>query len=125
MSARARWCAAVSLVLLLVLTREASADGPIHVYTEAPRELCKTEGDPPVRECRELPPGHFVDEATWAAIDAEMRRLQDQEVRLTAENKSFRTSAAEGSGWRPGWITLVTAFALGTAAGWYAYRTWE
>lgn len=63
-----------------------------------------------------LPPGWFLDEAAWAVLDTETRRLQDAETRLTAENKSLRTATES---WQPGWYTLVTAFAGGCALTWY------
>lgn len=59
-----------------------------------------------------LPPGYFLDEAKFAALDTEVRRAQDAETRLTAENGVLRTSVA---GWQPGWKTLAISFAAGAA----------
>jgi hypothetical protein len=63
-----------------------------------------------------LPPGYYLDEPNWNKLDLEVRRLQDQETRLTAENHSLRTSLG---GWQPGWKTLSGALLLGIAAGFY------
>jgi hypothetical protein len=65
-----------------------------------------------------LPPGYFQDEPTHDKLDAEIRRLQDQEVRLTAEGKSLRASLGT---WQPGWLTLAATIVVGGAAGWYLH----
>lgn len=59
-----------------------------------------------------LPPGYFLDEKTWQDRDLEMRRLQAQEVRLGAENKSLRKSSAEYP-----WLTTGVVGAFGVAFG--------
>ena len=59
---------------------------PIHVQTES---QIVTYGGSRLT----LPPGYFMDEPAWAKLDGEVRRLQDAETRLTAENKSLRSSA--------------------------------
>ncbi len=71
-----------------------------------------------------LPPGHFFDDPTWNMVDEELKRLQDQEHRLGAENKSLRESLG---GWRPGWLTVTSFLLLGVAGGvggyyWYDNR---
>jgi hypothetical protein len=58
----------------------------------------------------------------WALLDAEVRRLQDAETRLGAENTSLRASADT---WRPGWIVVVSAVAVGLAAGWYVHARFD
>ena len=65
----------------------------------------------------QLPPGYFMDEPTHDKLDAEMKRLQDSETRLTAENASLVKAT---SGWQPGWYTLAITLASGVALGWYA-----
>lgn len=65
---------------------------------------------------RRLPVGRFVDEPSWSMLDTELKRLQDAETRLTAENKSMRETT---SGWQPGWISLSTALISGIALGAY------
>lgn len=87
-----------------------------HVVTEEPRLLCAPPA-PPTR-CMDLPPGHFVDQATWLRLDVELRRAQDAETRLAAENTSLRASAA---GWQPGLYTLAGAVLVGLAGGWYVH----
>lgn len=65
-----------------------------------------------------LPPGYYLDEDNYARIDREVRRLQDQETRLAAENRSLRSSLA---GWQPGWRTLAVTLILGTVTGFYLH----
>lgn len=67
---------------------------------------------------RDLPPGRFLDELTWQALDAEMRRLQDAETRLTEQNRYMREKV---EGWSPGWKTLAITLAAGLVLGAYGY----
>ena len=59
-----------------------------------------------------LPPGYFLDEETWMERDAEMRRLQEQESRLRAENLSLRDSADDFP-----WGKIALGIAVGLAGG--------
>lgn len=111
-----RLAAALALVLLLASSGAAADPAPTHVVTEEPRLLCVPLVTP--ARCRDLPPGHFVDEETWNKIDAELRRAQDSETRMRAENTQLRKSV---SGWSPGWKTLATALLVGAAGGWYVH----
>lgn len=52
-----------------------------------------------------------------SALDAEIRRLQELETRLVAENRSLRDSAKS---WQPGWKTLLVTLATGISVGVYA-----
>lgn len=68
-----------------------------------------------------VPPGMYVPTPAWLALDAELKRAQDAETRLAAENKSLRTSAAEsGPGWGTVWI-VAGALAAGIIGGAVAY----
>lgn len=58
----------------------------------------------------------IVSPDAWFRIDAEFRRLQDQETRLKAENESFRKSV---DSWSPGWVFITTTLVTGVALGWY------
>ncbi len=65
----------------------------------------------------ELPPGYYLAEPAWNQIDAELRRAQDAETRLAAENKVFRKYAASGDlGWRGATLLATAAFGAGLAA---------
>ena len=63
---------------------------------------------------------HIFDPIQWNVVDAELKRLQTVEVRLTAENKSLRTTAAS---WQPGWRLLLGVAVAGLAGG--SYLTWK
>lgn len=66
-----------------------------------------------------MPPAYILPENAWNDLDAEMKRLQDEDTRLTAENQSLTTSL---SGWQPGWKTFAIAVLGGVAIGWYAHE---
>lgn len=112
---------AALLVAALSLTTARSAAEPApsvpHLHLMGPRTVCKPDTTPP--ECRLLPPGHFVDEPSWSLLDNELRRLQDAETRLTAENHSLRETT---KGWRPGWKILGSTLITGIFIGWRASR---
>lgn len=63
-----------------------------------------------------LPPGYYLDQATWAKLDAEVVRLQEAETRLTAERDVYKEGA------RPAWIWAMGAFVLGASTGWVLTR---
>lgn len=65
-----------------------------------------------------MPPAYILPDKSWNDLDAEMKRLQDEDTRLTAENKSLETSL---SSWQPGWKTFAIAVLGGVALGWYAH----
>lgn len=66
----------------------------------------------------DLPPGHFLDDTSYVKLDAEVKRLQDTETRLQAENKSLRASL---DSWQPGPYTLAGTFLVGLATGVYLW----
>lgn len=71
----------------------------------------------------ELPPGYYLAESAWSKLDLELKRAQDAETRLAAENNVFRRHAAAGNlGWRGTALLVSTAFAAGAAATYYALR---
>ena len=61
----------------------------------------------------DLPPGYTIPEEKYNSLDAELKRLQDQETRLTAENTSLRKSARSSVGW----VGVVSAIGLGLTVG--------
>lgn len=118
-----RRCKATAAAIILMIAHRVAAS-PVaadpaprtHVVTEEPRLLCAPPA-PPVR-CMDLPPGHFVDQGTWSALDVSLKTAQDDRTRLAAENKSLRASAAL---WQPGFYTLAGAVLVGLAGGWYVH----
>ena len=109
---------ALALGVVLVLASRAAADtgsgseldtSNLHLATSS---TVITDGGTSLR----LPPGYFLDESKHGQVDAEFKRLQDQETRLTAANGSLLKSA---SGFTPGWMAAVAAFVVGGAVGAY------
>lgn len=102
-----------TLAVILVVAPQAAADpapttGASHIASPS---TVKTDGGTDLR----LPPGYFLDEPTYSRLDVEMRRLQDAETNLTAQNKALRTDV---SGFQPGWKTLAITLASGIVLGW-------
>jgi hypothetical protein len=83
---------------------------PVHLLSASTVE---TAGGSRVRL---VTPGWFLADVVWKKLDDEVKRLQDAEVRLTAENLSFRTSASSSG---PSWWVIASAVASGAALGWY------
>lgn len=101
----------VAALLVFPLAGRAEAEEPCAATPcriKTPSTL-KTDGGSELR----LPAGVYVVSAVqWAALDAETRRLQEQETRLAAENASLKNDG-------PGLGTLgliAAAFAAGVAA---------
>ncbi len=99
-------CVAVATVLV---SREAH--GEIY-HLKSPSTLETEKGS-----VLQLPPGYFMDEPTWDERDREMRRLQDQETRLGAENRSLRESA-DGFPWVTTGVVGILGSALGAVVVW-------
>lgn len=59
----------------------------------------------------DLPPGYYLHEPSYDALDTALRRLQDSETRLTAENERLKKSVDKGS-----WAT-VKSWVYGAALG--------
>src|SRR5689334_9371519 len=119
MNVSVRLAALLSASLLLLASR-AAADPttivpppPINLHFSSNTSV-RTDTQPDV-ELR-LPPGYYLDEDTWNKLDVEVKRLQEQEIRLAAENKSLRASA---SGWYPGWRFVAAALVVGIGVGAY------
>ncbi len=90
----------------VLAAREANGE-PIY-HLKSPSTL-KTEKGNELR----LPPGYFLDEQTWQDRDLEMKRLQELETRLRAENLSFRKSANEDYPWLATGVVGAFGVALG------------
>jgi hypothetical protein len=62
---------------------------------------------------------HILDGTSWKRVDDEVRRLQDLETRLSAENRALR----EDSTWSLGWRSVALATVVGFLGGVYVtYR---
>ena len=114
-------CALVCAAVLLVSRAAAGQDaGPPPDATEPDTELHLRVWSPGViitdtGAAARIPPGRYLAEPLWLRLDTEVRRLQDAETRLAAENKSLR-DAPGGRGWVWG---LVIGLATGAAGTWY------
>lgn len=90
------------------MSARAVADPILHLQTPS---TVTTDGGSNLR----LPPGYFLDEPTMDVLDLEMKRLQDQENRLKAENESMRRSSKWSStDWKVVGIALGAGFAAGS-----------
>lgn len=97
---------ALALLVVAALTRETAAEPIYHIKSPS---VLKTEKGSELS----LPPGWFLDERTWQERDLEMRRLQEQETRLKAENDSLRKSARDDYPW----LATGVVGAFGVAVG--------
>ena len=107
----------IAAIVLVSLAARAAAD-PVplpqgHVrLTLGEGTLTTYEGSQYV-----LPLGtHILTYDTWQLLDNEVRRLQEQETRLSAENKSLKKSA---DNWNLGWYGVAAGALIGVAAGIY------
>lgn len=116
-----RFAAAVAACALLLLGTRAAADpGPTAEPVVETETLHLTGGgtvDTPGGSHLILPPGYYVPEPEWDTLDAEVRRLQDQETRLTAERDEALRIARDSGGGFPGWLVATVAGLFGAVAG--------
>lgn len=104
--------AALALVLLASSARVAAEPAP-RLNIREPARICTLME--PVR-CREVTPGVFLTVDAWGDLDTELRRSQDNETRLAAENNSLRDTTMS---WQPGWKTIAVTLLTGLAGGIY------
>lgn len=107
---------AFAAALLVLLSKSAAADPLPEVTPITESVTLRADSGAELR----VPPGFYVPAPAWAALDAELKRAQTAEVRLAAENKSFRESGSAG----PGWGTLIavaSSLAAGIVVGAWAY----
>jgi hypothetical protein len=107
-----RLVAAIVLAIVLLSARPAGAEPAPPIHVTVPTTISDAAG-----HSLALPPGFFLEEATWAALDVELRRLQEAETRLRAENQVFRDSDAP-----PRWWWVAVGVAVGAAGGFAATR---
>ncbi len=113
MCRRARRVGQTLTVILLLAATRVTAE-PAHIVTDEPRIICIPPA--PSVTCRVLPPGHFIDGESWIKLDTELKRSQNSETSLRAQNDYLRQ---ELKGWSPGWKTLTAAIIVGLAGGVY------
>lgn len=100
---------AVALVVTLFAAGAAAEPEP-PTHLTVPTTVSDGEGHE-----LHLTPGYFLTEETWARLDEETKRLQDQETRLTAENQVLR----DAGGGMPSWWWVAAGIAAGAAGGWF------
>lgn len=104
---------AIVVALGLCSVPTASADTPGVTRIKSDATLTTAKGS-----VVQLPPGYYLPDPVWLKLDTEVKRLQDRETQLAAENKQLRTTA---SAWEPGWKTLTLALLTGATAGFYIH----
>lgn len=116
--------AAVAFALVTLVAARAAAEPPPlpppTVAPLAPGESLRVEGPSTLVTdlggVIRLPPVLVIGREAEKKLDAELRRLQTIETRLSAENASLRDSA--GWGWGS-WLAVGTALAAGAAGGYW------
>lgn len=113
-----RWILRVAVALIVLCAPRAAAADPEPMPSPHLR-LTSGDGVLHVGDREVLVPhdSHVLAPDAWSALDAELHRLQDREVRLDAENHSLRDTAKS---WQPGWKTLLGAVVAGISIGAYA-----
>lgn len=116
-----RWVAALVVLVGLSWPVTANADPIVFAPGEplniriAGASTLTTDAGSVVR----LPEGvHIIGEPEWQVLDLEVRRLQDAEIRLGAENTSLRNTASPPSWW--GAIGLGVGLIAGIVIGAWA-----
>jgi hypothetical protein len=116
-----------ALLILVCMSSDAFGEpepipgGSMSLVT-SPGVLTLIEGPTPGRSFI-IPLGsHVYAPAEHLIIDTELKRLQERETRLAAENDALRKKT---SGWQPGYLTLVKvtlgALVVGFAGGVYVH----
>ena len=106
---------ALCLVAVQGATDPVPDPGVAFVHLHSPRLACLGTREAPA-SCVQLAEGYFMDEPTYNKLDVEMKRLQDAETKLAAENASLRKSVVNS---QPAWITMAILFSTGAALAVY------
>lgn len=97
---------ALALVYPPYLGAAVADDTSLRFKTPA---VCTTEGGSTVS----VPPGRFLPERHWVALDIEFRDMEDRVTRLEAENKSLKATESDGPGWKLPTLALLVGIAIG------------
>jgi hypothetical protein len=97
--------AVIAAIVVALASRSAAGDPVIHLKTPS---TVHTDGGADLK----LPPGYFLEQNLYWELDDEFKRLQTQETRLKAENKSLRESSSEYP-----WAATGLVGAFGIALG--------
>ena len=80
----------------------------------SPSKITTSEGN-----SADVPPGIYLDQESWDRLDAEIRRLQDAETRLTAERDYLL--ALPPVKWKTG-VAAIAGIVLGVIGTYYYTR---
>lgn len=98
--------------ILIGLGGKAYADvpmpPPINLHIATPAHVLTDGGGSAY-----LPPGYYLDQDSYTKLDTEVKRLQNSETSLTAQNKSLQASVTSF----PAWYTVAICIAGGIALG--------
>lgn len=98
--------------LLITTCDKANADTFLHMRSTS---HCVTTGGTSL----DLPVGYYFDEPAYDTLNVEVKRLQDSETSLKAQNDDLRKSL---DSWQPGIYTIGIAAVVGIAAGFLIAR---
>jgi hypothetical protein len=109
----------VCVSVIVALTRPARADDVDLNLRISSRSTLKTEGGSELSLPARV---RIMSEEKFEALDKEVRRLQEVETRLSAENASLRATPSGSSTWIA--VTIVAAGSLiaGAYLGWRVSR---
>ena len=102
--------AALAVVLVVSLVSATVHSEPMRFKTPA---QCTTEGGSDVA----LPIGRFIPEDDWQELDKKWKDKEDDNTRLTAENKVYVSEQSV-----LGWKSALAAAALGVAFGGWLWK---
>ncbi len=108
--------AAIVVGVLVALAPRVSAEPTVEQMPSAHLWMRSAPGQLQISERLFLIPqgSHVLTEEYWLGLETEKKRLQEQEIRLTAENQSYQDSADEVP-----WRIIALGVAVGLVTGVY------